>query len=81
MVLSHTDILWGWGNTLAPAGVTQHDSVYTVSWFLAPDDISCVFYSRNPEKGIWLASYKEEYYFVPSNKTFDVIAEKEYIHL
>lgn len=38
-------------------------------------------YLCNPDRSIWLDSYKEEYRGLQSNDTFDVISEDEYIRL
>jgi hypothetical protein len=40
-----------------------------------------VLYPRNPDKDIWLDSYKEEYDGLSNNDTFDVIREEEYTRL
>jgi hypothetical protein len=40
-----------------------------------------VFYSRNPDKEIYLESYTEEYDGLTSNNMFDIISEDEYFQL
>jgi hypothetical protein len=38
-------------------------------------------YPRNPDRQIWLESYKEEYDGLVTNDTLDIISEEKYIHL
>jgi hypothetical protein len=72
---------WHGGSNFTPIGITRHLSADTLSCFLAPGSLSRAFYSRNPDRHIWMESYKEEYDGLSNNETFDLISEEEYKHL
>lgn len=69
---------WHGGNNFTPAGIFQHVSATGLHCSLTPGSLSKALHCRNPDKNIWLASYKEEYEGLQSNSTFDVISEAEY---
>jgi hypothetical protein len=76
-------ILPGWhgGNNFRIAGISRHVSANNLHCIIPPGSLNKAMYSRNPDKPIWLESYKEEYNGLKSNDTFDIISEEEYICL
>jgi hypothetical protein len=57
----------------------RHVSATDLHCIIPPGSLNKAMYSRNPDKPIWLESYKEEYNGLKSNDTFDIISEDEYI--
>lgn len=65
------------GGNFHLAGISRHVSATNLQCLI----LSKAMYPRNPDKLIWLDSYKEEYNGLTSNDTFDIISEEEYIRL
>jgi hypothetical protein len=73
--------VWHGGINFQIAGRASHVSATTLSCHIPPGSLSKALYSRNPDRQIWLESYKEEYDGLISHGTFDVIDESEYLQL
>jgi hypothetical protein len=63
------------------AGISRHVSASGLKSVIGPGSLSTALYSRNPDRDIWLESYKEEYNGLSTNETFDLISEDEYFRL
>jgi hypothetical protein len=76
-------ILPGWhgGKNFRIAGISRHVSATAIQCLIPPGSLNKAMYSRNPDKPIWLESYKEEYNGLTANDTFDIISEDEYFRL
>jgi hypothetical protein len=76
-------IIPGWhsGKTFTIAGSSQHVSATNLQSLMLPGSVVKALHRNNPDKSIWLDSYKEEYDGLISNNTFDIISEDEYQHL
>ncbi len=72
---------WHGGQNFHLAGVSRHISASTLHSLIPPGSVTKALYPRNPDKDIWLSSYKEEYDGLSNNDTFDIISEEEYIRL
>jgi len=72
---------WHGGTNFQIAGRASHVSATTLSCHIPLGLLSKALYSRNPDRQIWLESYKEEYDGLISNGIFDVIDESEYLQL
>jgi hypothetical protein len=74
-------MLRGRGDNKALCTFSNPGVIYTLKSHIPPGSLSKALYSRNPDWDIWFASYKEEYDGLCDNDTFDLISEKEYVHL
>jgi hypothetical protein len=72
---------WHGGQNFRLAGISRHISASTLQCPIPLGSVTKALYSRNPDRAIWLDSYKEEYDGLKSNDTFDVISEEEYFYL
>lgn len=72
---------WHGGQNFRIAGQARHISASTLQHLNPPGSVTKALYHRNPDRDIWLDSYKEEYEGLCSNDTFDIISEDEYFKL
>jgi hypothetical protein len=72
-------IIPGWhsSKTFTIAGSSRHVSANILTTITPPVSVVKALHHQNPERSIWLASYKEEY----DRLTFDIISEEEYQRL
>ncbi len=74
----------GWKGGRSPfqlAGISRHVSASGLKSVIASGSLSTALYSRNPDRDIWLDSYKEEYNGLSTNETFDLMSEDKYFRL
>jgi hypothetical protein len=69
---------WHKGANFSLAGSAQHVSAASLQCHLPPGSLTKALCSKNIDRLIWLASYKEEYDGLLSNDTFEIIGEEEY---
>jgi hypothetical protein len=72
---------WHGNQNFCIAGQVRHISASALKCLIPPGSASKALYPRNPDREIWLNSYKEEYDGLTSNETFDIISEEEYFKL
>jgi hypothetical protein len=72
---------WHSGKTFNLAGSTCHVSTSTLTSTTLPASVLKALHRSNPDCSIWLDSYREEYYGLVANQTFDIISEDEYHRL
>jgi hypothetical protein len=69
---------WHNGKSFSIAGASSHVSASTLISLVPPGSTVKALHKNNPDKAVWLDSYREEYDGLMSNSTFDVISEEEF---
>jgi hypothetical protein len=69
---------WHTGKSFSIAGASSHVSASTLISLVPPGSTVKALHKNNPDKAVWLDSYREEYDGLMSNSTFDVISEEEF---
>jgi Reverse transcriptase (RNA-dependent DNA polymerase) len=78
-------IIPGWHNNSyflqsgrLPVGAARHVSATGLTKICAPGSSTKAFHPSHPDRGIWVASYNEEYDGLNQNDTFELISEEDY---
>jgi hypothetical protein len=69
---------WRQSQNFRLAGSFRHVSANELRCLTPPGSLGKALSPRNPDRDIWLQSYKEEYNDLVDNSTFDIISEEEY---